>query len=259
LEFNSKNDLINYIQKNDLNTPLFLGKRVIHVNMTKCLSNILQEYNRHLIFPIIEIHELDGLPNIFKECEEYFYLQRQNKKKLLFWPLSLMDGGNLIQKLKGEKELIVKKNHLAQYVHTRQEGEKYVEHTIDFLFKFLNTDKPIYKKYSDHDVKNICLDTPTTIQSESDLSHVFFLDTLDKRSVYKEIESLCKKNKNEFEKFRQFILLEKTIDYLSQIRSKTKTQKIPIIMVFQYNNDKIIFSLQHVVYWLSTTKSVIST
>lgn len=206
------------------------------------------------------MQELDDIPEIYKECEEYFYIQRQNKKKIIFWPVSLMDGGNLIQKLKGEKELIVKKNHLAQYVHTRQEGEKYVEHTIDFLFRFFNkNDNHIYKKYSQQDVENICLNTPTTIQKASDLSHVFFLDTLDKRSIYKEIESLCKKNKNEFEKFRQFILLEKTIDYLSQIKSKTKTQKIPIIMVLQYNNDKIIFSLQHVVYWLSTTKSVIST
>ena len=261
-EFGCKNDLINYIQKNDLNTSIFLCKRQINVDMTKCLYNILKSLNQHIIEPIVSETELENEPSIFLPCEEFFYVQRQNKKKIIFWALSLMDGGNLINKLKGEKCLIMKKNQLAQYVYNKHEGDVYVEKTMDFLHRFFKKtlENTQFTKI-DESYMNLIDDTvgiKTTIKNENELQNIFFIDTLDKTNVYLEIQNKCRTSKQEFDKFKQFLFLEKTINYLSNIRSKTKTQKIPVMTVIRYDLNKLHFSLQHLVYWLTTTNSVIS-
>ena len=261
LEFSTKCELVNYIQKNDLHISIFLCKRKIDVDFTKILANIFKELNEHILYPIVTAKDIESQPKIVVTCEEFFYIQRQNKKKLIFWSLSLMDGGNLIHKLKGEKSVICKKNQLAQYIYTKEEGDKYMESTMDFLFKFFkmgphNIQTPIDGNF---EASNKALvESKTTAASSSQLGKVFFIDTLDKTSLYGEIRKKCEANKKDYEKFRQFLFLEKTLVYLSKIKSKTKTQKIPVMMVFRYDDSVLQFSLQHIVYWLTTHNSVIS-
>ena len=258
--FSDRCDLLNYVTRHSNTNTMFYGKRVQDIDMTVILQRTIEEYSRETtgedsVFDTKMFNSVE--PNV-KKNEEYFLIQRQNTKKLHQQPVSHLDGGNLMQNLKGEKNTTEKKNDTAQFVNDKETGKNLIDTTMGFFFNY-------DKSFTDDSIKIVpfktvfdTLSTQTFIRDTRDIDRVFFIDTFSKLDF---LDSLPDTSLE----YKQFKSLRNTVNYLHSINKqmntpkKKKIFKFPCNSIVSLNSGKLIFSLQMCVTWLETNLYFVST